>query len=328
MSDLVPTHTPGVVSVVIPLWNGDRYISACLQSLAEYTGLPYEIVVVDNGSVDTGPQRVRAFGEAHPSQDLKLISNPTNMGFASAINTGVAAAKGDFIILMNQDVVAQAGWLTAICACFAREPRTGIVGSKLLYPDGRVQHAGGYLLSPSWEGMHYTDDAPDHRIDFVTGAVMSIRRACWDAVGPFDEGFFPAYYEDVDFCLRARKRGWAIQYVAASVLTHHESTTRATGLRQVADFHIQRLRCVLKHQPFDWLWEVFLPAERERIDRSTVAEWRYGLADVFLRAALSLATLRPDLDPNQQRALITQLLQLRDMAYTIVSPAETPATSA
>lgn len=245
-----------------------------------------------------------------------LIANPTNMGFSSAVNTGLQKARGGTFVLMNQDVMAHPSWLGPIHQCFRDDAHVGIVGSKLLYPNGQVQHAGGQLCIPSWEGVHYVDDNPNNQIDFVTGAVIAIRRDCWAALGPFDEGFYPAYFEDVDYCLRARKLGWTIRYEPKSVLTHYESTSHSEGLHHVANFHAQRLRLVLKHQPTEWIWDKFLPNEQIRIDISNTPEWRCGLAHAFLRAALSLRTLRPELSIPECTQVINRLLALRDMAYS------------
>ena len=311
MTESTRTDNVLLASIVIPTWNGERFISACLHSVLEQTNLPHEIIVVDNGSTDRTVQLVRQFGKA------KLALNPTNMGFSSAINTGLAHAHGEILILMNQDVVAHSKWLEPIEQCFRNDPCVGMVGSKLLYPNGNIQHAGGYLLLPSWEGVHHLDDNPHQQIDFVTGAVMAIRRDCWQSVGAFDEGFYPAYFEDVDYCLRARKLGWKVSYEAESILTHHESASRSDGLAHVANFHTQRFRLVLKHQPLDWIWSTFLPNEQTRALSGNAPEWRCGLAHVFLQSALSLPKLRPELSTTECAQLVNRLLVMRDIAYPV-----------
>jgi O-antigen biosynthesis protein len=311
MSEIISRGNTPLTSIVIPTWNGERHIGACLNSVFAHTSPRVEIIIVDNGSTDQTPALAQQVGS------VTLIANHANMGFAHAVNQGLHQAHGDILVLMNQDVVAQPHWLEPIHQRFASEPSIGVVGSKLLYPDGRVQHAGGHLLEPAWEGIHYTNDSPTNRIDFVTGAVFAIRRSCWQAVGDFDEGFFPAYFEDVDYCLRVRKLAWQIAYEPKSILFHHESASRNEGLKLVANFHAQRIRLVLKHQPLDWIWNIFLPNEQVRILSGTTPEWRYGLAHVFLRSALSLPTLRSDISRTECNQLVNHLFALRDMAYDI-----------
>ena len=286
------------VSIIIPSWNGNQFISSCLESLLEHGVDTSEIIVIDNGSTDN------TLAQVHQYTSIKLIQNQSNTGFAHAVNQGLHAAQGEVLILLNQDIVAQSGWLEPILARFEQEPSVGIIGSKLLYPDGRVQHAGGYLDSLTREGSHYIGDDPAHAIDYVTGATFAIRRACWQAVGDFDEGFHLAYYEDVDYCLQAKSVGWSVCYEPASVLIHHESQSRGNEFQLNAMLNANRLRCVLKHDPIDWIIDTFLSNERIRWAQPHSTKLLSAIAHAYLSAFIAAETIVA----SQQRATIQNLL--------------------
>ena len=191
------------LSVIIPTWNGDQFIGNCLTSLCQTIPDNAEIIVVDNGSTDQTAILVTSISR------VRLIRNEVNLGFSAAVNQGLVAAIGDVLFLLNQDTVAHADWFVAIQQRFQQDARLGIVGCKLLYPDGTLQHAGGQLLEPNWLSVHVAEEFGGS-LDFVTGAAFAIRRECYQEIGLFDIGYSPAYYEDVDYCLRARLKGWAI----------------------------------------------------------------------------------------------------------------------
>ncbi len=301
-------------SLIIPTWNGAAFIGPCLRSLHACTQLPIEIIVVDNGSQDGTVELVRTHST------VRLITNARNLGFAHAVNLGLHAATGQVLLLLNQDIVAQPNWLEPILQRLQQEPDVGIVGSKLLYADGRVQHAGGHLLTPSCEGVHYADDNPANTIDFVTGAAFAIRRACWQAIGNFDEDFYPAYFEDVDYCLRAKASGWRVVYEPRSVLTHHESQSRGSDYALAVNYHAQRLRLVLKHQPMRWILDVFIPNERKRTHENAAPLWLHAMAHVYLQAVRHAWAL-PNIAQHPSAAeLVGELFELRRLALRQATP--------
>lgn len=269
------------ISIIIPLWNGERFIGNCLDSLFQTIPANAEVIVVDNGSNDNGIAHVEEYPAVH------LIRNTINMGFSAAINQGLAKARGDCLFLLNQDTVAHKGWFEAVQARFAHESQLGIVGCRLLYPDGTLQHAGGRLLEPTWMTEHAPEDFAG-RLDFVTGAAFAIRRRCYNDVGLFDTGFYPAYYEDVDYCLRARLKGWDLACELEAVLTHYESQSRGDDFNIWLMHGVQRLRLVLKHRALDWLQNVFFEGEYELLERSWPPDWHLAMAAVYLRSAQQL----------------------------------------
>lgn len=255
------------LAVGILTYNGRAFVQACLASVSAQTLPPVEVVVVDNASTDDTTARVAAH---HPPP--RLIRNAENVGVALGLNQLVAATTAPVVVLLNQDVELRPGALEAITAAFA-DPQVGVVGIKLLFPDGRtIQHAGGWLEWPLFLAQHYGYGEPDdgrwdtpRDVEFVTGAVFAVRRAAWDALGGMADAFSPAYFEETDFCLRARAGGWKVLYTPAAVAIHHESTTLGRGSRRYLDlYHRHRLRLALRHTPLDDLLRHFARAEAWR----------------------------------------------------------------
>lgn len=250
-------------SVIIPVWNGAADLPACLDALFAQTGVDFEVIIVDNASTDGSADLVTA---TYPQ--VRLLRQASNLGFGGGCNAGLAAAQGDVLILLNQDTEVQPGWLTALVDAPAADPTIGIAGSKALYPDGTIQHAGG-VLDAQGNGSHRGRRQPDRGqfdqpddVDYVTGASLALRRTLYTAIGGFDPGFGPAYFEDVDLCLRAKAQGLRVVYTPASVLVHKEQSVAATpGQTALQLFQRNRLRVVAKHWPEARLESEFLPAE-------------------------------------------------------------------
>ncbi len=236
------------VSIVIPLYNNVAYTEACLHALAATTpdGL-YEVVLVDNGSTDATPALLDSI-----DGDVQIIRNERNLGFAVASNQGAAAARGRDIVFLNNDTVAQPGWLEPLIAAVDADETVGAVGSRLLYPDGTLQHAG--VVTYEHEGAFAIGASHDHHrcpathppamrrqsIDVVTGACMLVRREALEQAGGFDEGYWNGN-EDVDLCLTLRAAGWRVIYEPASLLIHHESVSGPERFRLV-DQNVERLQ--------------------------------------------------------------------------------------
>ncbi len=266
------------VSVIIPAWNGEKYIDECLTSLANHLVLPYEIIVIDNGSDDKTAEI------AINLNATEVLRNSHNEGFARAVNRCLQIARGKILFLLNQDTVTVTDWLTPIVKRFQQGKKIGIVGCKLLYPDGSVQHAGAKLIEPIWLSEHQVSDRVKGPLDFVTGAAMAIRRECFESVGFLDEGFQPAYYEDVDLCLRAQKLGWDVSYEPNSILIHYESQSRPEAFKLTAMVNTNRLRLIMKHRSLDWLRNQWLVAEIAHLDDNDSVNWLAAMAHAYHRA--------------------------------------------
>ncbi len=238
------TEEPPAVSIVIPTFNKLELTRRCLRALRANTAAPrHEIIVVDNGSTDGTPEFLRA---EELDGRLRAILNAENTGFAKACNQGAGAARGKYIVFLNNDTEAQSNWLGALFALAEADPVVAAVGAKLLYPDGTIQHAG-VALADCWDhdpllGFNlFAREKADYPLanqrrvyQAVTAACMLARKTHFDQVGGFDEGYWNGY-EDVDLCLRFQERGWLTVYEPASVVMHHESQSGPERFRRVTE---------------------------------------------------------------------------------------------
>lgn len=215
-------------SIIIPVWNNAALTQQCLHALAEVTdGVSYEVVVVDNGSTDGVETFLRNLGG-----DVQVIRNEQNLGFSKACNQGARAARGEFLVFLNNDTIPLKGWLAALVDEARAHADVAVVGSKLLFEDGTIQHAG-VAFSREWflpyhlyRGGNAQAACVSRRreLQCVTAACMLVRRHVFEQAGGFDEGYRNGF-EDVDFCLKVRKLEWKIVYQPKSVLYHLESKT-------------------------------------------------------------------------------------------------------
>ena len=215
-------------SIIIPVWNKRELTEQCLSELAKVTsGISYEVIVVDNHSTDDTGRFLNQL-----SGDIQIIRNSENLGFAKGCNQGARAARGRFLIFLNNDTIPLENWLAALVAEVVSHPDVGVVGSKLLYEDDTIQHAGvvfsraGCMPYHVYRNFHRDHPAVNRRRIFqsVTAACMLIRREIFEAAGGFDEEFQNGF-EDVDLCLKVKEKGWKIVYQPLSVLYHLESQT-------------------------------------------------------------------------------------------------------
>jgi GT2 family glycosyltransferase len=228
----------------------------------------YEVIVVDNGSVDGSVDLVR-----HQFPEVRVVEAGRNLGFAGGANLGWQHSGGRVLALLNQDTEPQPGWLASLTSALD-DQQIGVVGSKILEQDGiTLQHAGGYFEWPVVEGEHFGrgerdlgqyDQASD--VDFVTGAALAVRRDVLDQIGPMDEGFFPGYYEDVDLCLRARQAGYRVVYQPSAVVLHRESSSFSEVPQGRGPIVLRsRLRYILKNCSPDLFAGEFVPSEIARL---------------------------------------------------------------
>jgi GT2 family glycosyltransferase len=230
------------LSVIIVNYNAGSLLEACLASIRRFgDDLALEILVVDNASTDGSLEALRRFPEAH------LIPNRENRGFAAAVNQGIAAAKGRYLLLLNPDTEVVSPVFRALVAFAEVHPDAGVVGPRLRNPDGSLQtsayrfptlfQAAGAVLRLRrlvpvtflrarlgwWLGRYFGQldpHASPHPVDYVTGACMLIRREVVDRIGGFDPRFF-LYFEEKDFCLRAGQAGWRVWFDPAAEVVHH-----------------------------------------------------------------------------------------------------------
>ena len=220
---------PPVCSIVMPVHNNSALTCQCLDALlASPAAISAEMIVVDDGSTDGAEEALRRYGNK-----IHLVARKTNAGFATACNQGAAAARGsEFLVFLNNDTVPQPGWLDALVRHARNYPQAAIVGSKLLFPDGRIQHAGVVICQDRRPRHIYAGFPAEHpavnrsrKFKAVTAACMLTRRDFFNAVGGFDTAFTNGY-EDTDLCLRAGEQALDVHYCHESVLIHLQSATR------------------------------------------------------------------------------------------------------
>ena len=280
-------------SIVIPVWNGEKFIIDALDAVFRNSGgETVEVICVNNASEDASAELI-----ATRFPQVKLLNQSVNLGFAGGVNVGIRQASGSIIVLLNQDTIAQPGWLQALSTELA-DPTVGIVGCKTLYPDGRLQHAGG-TIDVRGASTHIGNGEPDtgqydqpRDVDFVTGAALALTAETLNTIGLLDEGFTPAYYEDVDWCYRAKSAGLRVRYTPNATLIHAESTsTENIPLAKKTMTHAGRLRFLLKHRSLTALQTEFLPAEQKWLSRLGHSLEMMAVREAYLMHLLSLSEM-------------------------------------
>jgi len=227
-----PVHEQVEISIIIPVFNQFRFTQASLASLQEHQGPErFEVIIVDDCSTDVTAEAVPRM------PGVVYLRNETNSGFITSCNRGAKKARGKYLVFLNNDTLVRDGWLSTLLGTFAEEPQAGIVGSKLVYPDGRLQEAGGIIWGDA-SGWNYgnSDDPgkPEYNflreVDYCSAATLMITKSLFEAVGGFDEKYAPAYYEDTDLAFKVRQAGYKVLYQPLSEVIHYEGATGGTDL--------------------------------------------------------------------------------------------------
>jgi GT2 family glycosyltransferase len=246
------------VTIIIVTWNGLDYTRRCLETLRANTDYAaYRVIVADNGSTDGTLEYL------HSLPWVTRIANGENLGFSRANNIAIEAAEADSdIVLLNNDTeILQTDWLERLQATAYSSPHSGVVGCRLRRPDGMLQHAGTYMPPTYWGqqlGSGETDVNQFNRDQIVEGVVFAcvyIKREVIDRIGLLDTSYF-SYFEDSDYCLRARAQGYCVECCGSVTLVHHENvSTRINGIKHEKLFRESQ-------QIFRLQWEQVLEAQR------------------------------------------------------------------
>jgi GT2 family glycosyltransferase/glycosyltransferase involved in cell wall biosynthesis len=227
-----PAREKVEVSIIIPVFNQFQFTHACLASLqTTEERSAFEVIVVDDRSTDETAELVPRM------QGVVYLCNEKNSGFIFSCNRGAKQARGKYLFFLNNDTIVTPGWLTALLATFVEEPQAGIVGSKLVYPDGRLQEAGGIIWcdASGWNYGKFDDPTkPEYNylreVDYCSGAALMIPKSLFQKLGGFDAKYAPAYYEDTDLAFKVRKAGYKVFYQPLSEIIHYEGITGGTDL--------------------------------------------------------------------------------------------------
>jgi len=263
------------LSIIIVNYNVKEFLQNLLASLAKaLTGLSSEIIVVDNGSDDGSLEMLR---EKFPH--ITLIANKVNLGFSKANNLGLKIAKGKFLLLLNPDTIVQEDTFEKLISFFSANSSAGMVGCKILNPDGTLQLACRRSFPGPWTSfckvsglsslfpnsrlfarynLTYLDENQSYEVDAISGSFMLMKREVYEKIGGLDEQFF-MYGEDLDWCYRVQKAGWKVFYVHDTTIIHYKGeSTKRSSLDETKVFYSAMHLFVKKHFASSLLVEFIL----------------------------------------------------------------------
>jgi GT2 family glycosyltransferase len=310
------SHHHPTVSVIIPNWNGSRYLRACFQSLRAQRFRDFEVVLVDNGSRDDSLALT-----AVEFPEVRVLALPENVGFAPAVNRGIQSCRSPYVALLNNDTEVDPDWLGELVGALESNPRAASAAAKMrehdegcrdrlyglgqaLTPDGTPHRIGGGEIDRGqWDGVREVFGA--------CGGAALYRRTVLDEIGLLDEAFF-AYLEDDDWAFRARLAGYHCVAVPSAVVYHVGSGTSGAGSPLVFRLGTRnRVRLLLKNYPASWLIR-YLPAIVAAHARLVVASAMVGRLGPVLRGYAEALTQLPD--TLQQRVQVQRLRRASDAA--------------
>lgn len=228
----LPYYENPTVSIVIPVYNQIHYTYLCLQSILEHTtDVTYEVIIADDVSKDA-TEHLTEFVD-----NVVICRNATNQGFLRNCNNAAKSARGKYVMFLNNDTQVTEGWLSSLVNLIESDDSIGMVGSKLVYPDGRLQEAGGIIWSDG-SGWNYgrldNPDKPEYNyvkdVDYISGAAILLSTALWKEIGGFDDRFAPAYCEDSDLAFEVRRHGKRVVYQPLSKVIHFEGVSNGTDV--------------------------------------------------------------------------------------------------
>ncbi len=259
-----------MASIVIPTFNNASLTFRCVNSIrSSPIGASYEIIVVDDGSRPLHKKRIARLS------GVKVVNLPENSGYLRACNSGVAEARGEIIVLLNNDTEVQPGWLDALVINF-REPTVGLVGAKLVYPNGTLQEAGGIIFSDGSAANYGRGGDPEdprytyrRDVDYCSGAAIAVRRELLVDLGGFDKRYENAYYEDTDLAMSIRSLGYRVIFEPTSIVTHIEHASYSSSVSSLMNSN---------RRTFAAKWATELPAfaSRTQYDKEPQLQQRSG----------------------------------------------------
>lgn len=312
----VPASDAPRASIIIPVYGQSAHTVNCLRALAAHPpSVACEIIVVDDGSPDQTAQWMPQIS------GLRYHRRVHNGGFIAACNDGAALANGEYLVFLNNDTIPQPGWLDALLSTFAIHPDAGLVGAQLLYPDGRLQEAGGVVFADGSAWNYGRFDAPEdprfasvRDADYCSGAALAIPRELFQLIGGFDTRYAPAYYEDTDLAFSVRARGHRVLYQPAARVVHLEGITSGTDTGGGVKAYQVRNREIFADK-----WRQALALQRQPDELPLIEAQPRGKRQVLI---LDAATPQPDRDSASLRLLNLMRLLQQEGAHVVFVPAD------
>lgn len=299
------------VTIVVPVFGQLAYTLNCIHSLLpDIEAGNVELIVADDGSPDNSVKWLKQL------KGVTLLETTKNQGFLKNCNVAVEAARGEYIVLLNNDTRVVPGWLDGLIATFKNNTEAGLVGAKLFYPDGSLQEAGGIVWKDGSAWNYGRGDDPNRprychmrEVDYVSGCAIALRRTLWNELGGFDIRFAPAYYEDTDLAFRVRQKGLKVLFQPLSRVIHYEGKTSGTDLTTGIKAYQ-----VTNGETFRRLWARELEAHRDNGEEPWLERNRS-----FKRCVLVLDTVTPT--PNQDAgsaATVSLLKAYQNLGFHVV----------
>ncbi|MGW6443649.1 glycosyltransferase [Lentzea sp. NPDC055074] len=251
----VHTSEKPLVSIIIPVHGKWSYTRQCLLSIESVrSNVPFEVIVVDDASPDDSAAKLAA------CTGVQLVRTPRNLGFIGACNLGAEKARSELILFLNNDTEVTHGWLEALVGTINSDDRIGLVGAKLVYPDGTLQEAGGIIWSDATGWNYGRNGDPNDQavnvlrdVDYCSGAAILVRRDLFERIGGFDTRFAPAYYEDTDLAFAIRASGHRVVVQPDAVVVHHEGISHGKDVSGGVKRHQELNRTVFAEKWADAL---------------------------------------------------------------------------
>lgn len=275
-----PAFEKPLVSIIVTAYNKWEFTYACMVTiLRNINNVSYEVILADDVSTDETVNAEKYL------KNVVVLHNEVNLRFVKNNNNAAKHARGKYIVLLNNDTNVQKNWLESMIKLLESDSKIGVVGAKMVYPDGRLQDSGnivanngvpqgyGNLFNPHKHEYNYVKE-----VDYVTGASVCTRKELWDQLGGFDEDFSPGYFEENDYCFRVRQAGYKVMFQPQAVLIHYEGTTHGTSTAssfkayQVTNQErfYKKWKTLLNKEQLPYNQDLFLARDRSQFKKTIV----------------------------------------------------------